>query len=105
MMDGWFYRDGTLYCYENGKPVVGWICHDGVDYYLQQDGSITTVWTTVNGKLRLFSNTGAMQTGWVTTEKGTCYLLKNGTMAEGAHTVDGQQYTFSSAGWLLESNS
>lgn len=102
--DGWFYRNGTLYCYKDGEPVVGWICYNGMDYYLQEDGSITTGWAAVNGKVRYFSNTGVMQTGWVTTQRGTCYLLKNGVMAKGVHTIDGQQYTFTSTGRLIENN-
>ncbi len=104
-LNGWFYRQGKLYYYKNSKPVTGWICYHGVDYYLQEDGSVTTGWAAINGKSRFFSDTGAMQTGWVSVEKGVCYLLKNGVMAKGNHTIKGQEYTFTSTGWLIGSNS
>lgn len=92
--DGWVWENGTWYCYDNGAPRTGWLCEDGINYYLKEDGSVTTGWANVNGKDRLFSDTGALRTGWMKTEDGLMYLLSNGIMApEGWRTIgDGLYY-------------
>ncbi len=100
--DGWIYRQGKLYCYQDEKPVTGWMHYHGMDYYLQEDGSVTTGWATIDGKDRFFSNTGVMQTGWVYTQEGTYYLFKTGIKAQGICNIEGKQYTFSDAGELME---
>ncbi len=100
--DGWFYRQGKLYCYQDGCPATGWMRYHGMDYYLQEDGSVTTGWATVDGKERFFSNTGVMQNGWKHTPEGTCYLLESGEKAKGVCTIDGKQYTFSNTGYLMD---
>lgn len=99
--DGWFYQQGTWYYYENGTPRSGWICHEGLDYYLQPDGAVTTGWATINGKARLFTDTGAMRTGWLETKYGPMYLLSNGVAAVGWRVIDRQRYYFGEDGLMV----
>ena len=100
MKNGWIYENDTWYYYEAGMPRMGWFCYQGTDYYLKQEGSVTTGWATINGKARFFSDTGAMRTGWMETEQGTLYLLSNGVAAQGWRTVDGIRYFFNENGLL-----
>lgn len=101
VLDGWVW-DGTWYYYENGVPRTGWYCYEDMDYYLKADGSVTTGWTEINGKLRFFSNTGCMRTGWVQTDAGSMYLMSNGAPAVGERTIDGTEYIFDQQGLLQE---
>jgi len=104
--NGWVYENETWYVYENDVPRTGWYRYSGVDYYLNEDGSVTTGQSEINGKLRYFTATGAMRTGWVESLDGRLYLLRNGTAARGWHTVEGSRYCFSedgilqTAGWV-----
>ena len=100
--DGWSYRQGKLYCYEDGLPVTGWVSYHGIDYYLQEDGSAANGWVTIDGRERYFSATGALQTGWVYTQRGTYYLLESGLRAHGVCAIAGMQYVFSESGRLME---
>ena len=100
MRDGWSYLDGSWYYYEAGSPRAGWFYHNGVDYYLQGDGSVTTGWAEVNGKLRYFTATGAMRTGWVITKEGPVLLLSNGALAQGWITMEGVRCWFNENGTL-----
>ena len=99
--DGWVW-DGTWYYYEEGVPRSGWYCYEGADYYLKDDGSVTTGWATINGKPRFFSNTGCMRTGWIETEAGSMYLMSNGAPAVGKRTIDGVEYRFDEMGILKQ---
>ncbi len=99
--DGWSLLNGKWCYYEHSKPRTGWFCYEGVDYYLQEDGSITTGWAEINGKDRFFTSNGAMCTGWLHTEEGSWYLLKNGQKASGWRTVEGQQYYFGENGVMM----
>lgn len=96
--DGWVYRDAVRYFYQDGKPRVGWYCHNGADYYFKEDGSVTTGWVEINGRWRCFTDTGVMRTGWVETSKGTCYMLSNGVAALGKREIDGVVYDFGDDG-------
>lgn len=98
--EGWTYENGTWYYRENGLPRSGWICSDGIDYYLREDGSVTTGWAEINGKLRYFSGTGAMRTGWLRTEAGEQYMLRNGVRATGWMDIAGEKRFFDSDGLL-----
>ncbi len=100
--DGWIWKNGTWYYYKQGVPRTGWYCSDGADYYLRPDGSVTTGWAKINGKLRYFSNTGCMRTGWILGAEGQMYLMPNGAPATGWCTVDGQKYRFDEKGILQE---
>lgn len=92
--DGWFVENGTWYCYENGQPCTGWASRIGVDYYLQEDGSVTIGWMEEDGWIRYFSATGALCSGWVTTTEGTFYWVSDGVMAEGLYQIEGIDYWF-----------
>lgn len=96
--DGWFFENGTWYCYAAGQPCTGWTTRFGVDYYLQIDGSVTTGLQEMDGWQRYFSATGAMCTGWVTTEDGVYYWLGDGVYATGWNQVDGKWYLFGDDG-------
>lgn len=98
--NGWVYEQGTWFYYENDAPKTGWLCHKGLDYYLQEDGSVTTGWAEINGKLRYFSDTGAMRVGWMETKDGTLYMLSNGVSAVGWRTIGGSKFHFDETGKL-----
>ena len=99
--DGWVWENGTWYCYQYGKPCTGWVSHLGVDYYLSDDGAVTTGWADVDGWTRYFSATGAMCTGWLTTETGVSYRLTDGTAAVGWQQIEGKRYYFDPDGSLV----
>ncbi len=101
LRDGWFVEEGVWYCYKNGKPCRGWITHLGVEYYLNDDGSVTTGWAEIDGFRRFFSNTGAVCTGWLTSVDGIHYWLSDGTEAVGMQRIAGKIYFFTEAGILL----
>ena len=98
--DGWFCENGKWYCYRNGEPRTGWYCYDGVDYYLRNDGSVTTGRVNINGQDRFFTATGAMRTGWMELDGNTYYLLSNGVAAKGWREIDGIAYFFGEDGAL-----
>lgn len=108
--DGWYYEKNTWYCYQNGQPRTGWYTSEGVDYYLKNDGSVTTGTANVGGKERIFTATGALRTGWLETKEGTKYLLSNGVCAYGWLEVDGKTYYFDVFGnkaskcWITEAS-
>lgn len=99
--EGWQYEDGCWYYYENNAPRTGWFCDNGVDYYLQEDGSAATGWKQINGKNRYFTETGAMRTGWVECQRGRFYMLSNGVAALGWKEIDGVLYYFNPFGRML----
>ena len=96
--DGWQWENSAWYYYENSQKRTGWFCDEGVNYYLQEDGSAANGWVEINGRKRFFSQTGAMRTGWVETAEGSYYLLSNGAAAVGWIQVDGQQLYFDTEG-------
>ena len=92
--DGWFFRNGTWYCYRYQRPCTGWVTYLGVDYYLKADGSVTTGWAEVDGWNRFFTASGALCTGWLTDASGTRCWLEDGTEAVGLQEIDGKLYYF-----------
>lgn len=100
-LQGWQYQDQKWYFYGNGTPRTGWLCHNGLEYYLLEDGTAATGWQEVNGKDRYFTVTGAMRTGWLDTYHGKMYLLRNGVAATGWRTVEDKLYCFDEKGILL----
>lgn len=98
--DGWVLKDGTWYYFEQGQPRTGWFCSGGVNYYLKEDGSVTTGWTQINGIDRCFTDTGALRVGWLENGKQTYYLRRNGARATGWQTVDGGKYFLGEDGVL-----
>lgn len=100
---GWALESGVWHYYEKGMPRTGWFCYDGIDYYLKEDGAVTTGWAVINGKERFFSDTGAMRTGWIKTDRGDMYLLSNGEAAHGWRAIDGKLYYFDENGLMLQS--
>lgn len=98
---GWQYADGVWRYYENGVYRTGWFCSNGVDYYLQEDGSAATGWKEINGQMRFFSNTGAMRTGWLDDNGAIYYLRSNGVPVTGQQTIDGEEHMFGTDGiWV-----
>ncbi len=101
MQDGWFWENGTWYCYEKGSPCSGWIYHLGVVYYLKEDGAATTGFAQVDGQQQYFSATGALCKGWLVTQEGTRYWLDDGSEAKLWQQIDGQRYYFGQDGLLV----
>ncbi len=101
MPDGWQWKNGTWYFYKNGRACTGWIRDLGVDYYLNEDGSVTTGWTDIDGWRYYFSPTGAMCIGWLTTPDGTVYRTDDGLEALGWQEIEGKRYYFDEYGFLV----
>ncbi len=99
--NGWSVTDGVWYYYKNGKPCTGWLTYLSVEYYLNDDGSVTTGWAEIDGFRRYFSPTGAVCTGWVTAPDGVHHFLPDGTEAVGMQSIDGKTYFFTEEGLLV----
>lgn len=97
--DGWYWEEGTWYCYENNKPRTGWYTYMGVTYYLDDSGAVTTGWTTIEEKEYYFTDTGAMHTGWLQTKKGLRYSGVDGVFVKGWQVIDYSKYFFSDKGY------
>lgn len=100
--DGWFFENGTWYCYENGAPCTGWVTRFGVDYFLQEDGAVTTGWQQEEDWVRYFSDTGALCSGWTTTDRGLYYWVSDGVYATGRQSIGAKQYLFGDDGIFIE---
>ena len=100
--DGWFFENGTWYCYEDGQPCTGWATRFGVDYYLQDTGAVTTGLQELDGWQRYFSTTGAMCIGWVTTQDGAYYWISDGVYATGWQRIGDSWYLFGEDGLLIK---
>lgn len=100
--EGWFFENGTWYCYEQGTPCTGWVTRFGVDYYLQESGAVTTGWLEEDGWMRYFSACGALCTGWTTTDRGLYYWVSDGVYATGQQTIDGKVYLFGEDGIFIK---
>lgn len=99
--DGWLWKKGTWYFYKNGRACTGWIRDLGVDYYLNEDGSVTTGWMDIDGWRYYFSPTGAMCIGWLTTPDGTVFRTDDGLQAMGWQEIEGKRYYFDEYGFLV----
>lgn len=99
--DGWFYEDGTWFCYEKGKPCTGWVNWCGTRYYLLDSGAVSVGWTEVEGQEYFFSDTGALCTGWMTLGEETVYRREDGTLVAGWLSLDGGRYYFDESGYLV----
>ena len=99
--DGWFLEDGIRYFYRAGQPCTGWVTYLGVDYYLQDNGAVTTGLASVDGWMRYFSATGALCSGWVTTQDATYFWMPDGTLATGLQEIESNLYLFSEEGMLI----
>lgn len=84
--DGWFWENGSWYCYKYGKPCTGWVSHCGVEYYLDENGAALTGWQEIDGWTRYFSATGAMVTGHLVLDGERCCFDENGILQEKGQT-------------------
>ena len=75
-------------------PRKGWLRSYGVEYYLREDGSVTTGWAKVEGEDRFFSDTGALCVGWLRTQEGVRYSLSDGSFAHGWQIIGNSLYYF-----------
>ena len=75
--EGWFFENGSWYCYENGQPKVGWVENAGVAYYLDDAGAALTGWQSVDGSLYKFSGSGAKLCAMEAEYEGAVYVLND----------------------------
>lgn len=80
--DGWFWDDGSWYCYKYEKPCTGWVNYCGVEYYLDETGAAVTGWQEIDGWQRYFSATGAMVTGHLVLDGESYYFDEYGILQE-----------------------
>lgn len=85
--EGWFFENGSWYCYENGQPKCGWVEDAGVGYYLDDTGAALTGWQSVDGSLYKFSGSGAKLYSMEAEYDGAVYVLDD----TGVATVKGKE--------------
>lgn len=137
LVTGWFA--GAHYFHPDGTLATGWLELDGKYYYLGQDGRVkkgivemedgseyllneqgfvssgwTTVfdrlyyadneghplygWQEIDGKKHYFEESGAAASGWLKMDGFTYYFYTDGAPAQGKLVIDGQTHYFASTG-------
>lgn len=99
--NGWFLKDGTWFCYEDGNPGTGWTSWCGATYYLLDNGAVSVGWSEIDGKEYYFSLGGALTSGWLTQGGDVFYRRESGELVAGWLTVDGLRYCFDESGVLM----
>jgi uncharacterized protein YqgV (UPF0045/DUF77 family) len=112
MKDGWHQENSDWY-YLNpisdgtrGAMKTGWQSTQTDWYYMGDDGKMKTGWVQDNNNWYYLNpisdgTKGAMRTGWLKENGSWYYLRGDGSMVTGSHSIDGQVYTFDSAGKLI----
>ncbi|MCE5221769.1 MAG: cadherin-like beta sandwich domain-containing protein [Clostridium sp.] len=76
----WKYIDGTGEALKN----KWWFDKNtGKNYYLKEDGTMSTGWFNDNSNWYYFNENGEMKTGWICLDKNWYYLSKSGVMQLG----------------------
>lgn len=81
-LDGFVWRNGKWYVYQNGMPRTGWFTYFGITYYANEEGLLATNWTELDGKLYYFTENGCLYTGYLTLANNSPLLFENGLMKE-----------------------
>ena len=105
VLDGWMWKNGSWYCYDEGKTCTGWTNRDGVKCYLDENGRAVTGWMEVDGKQLYFSGSGTLCTGWLATDAGMTWRDSDGVAATGLQTIGTRQYWFDQEGLLTTDGS
>lgn len=80
----WFYDKNTgknFYLKEDGSMTTNWFNYNGAWYYFGTDGAMTTGWQLSGGVWYYLNSEGRMQTGWIKDAGKYYYLNSNGAMA------------------------
>ncbi|NCC44948.1 MAG: hypothetical protein EOM18_15525, partial [Clostridia bacterium] len=81
--DGFVTKNGTIYFYQNGKPVsAGWHQAGQTWCYTNASGEVATGWKTVGEKRYYFDSEGKMLIGWQNIGGNWYYL--SGTYSDGS---------------------
>jgi glucan-binding YG repeat protein len=94
----WVWR-----CYENGNPRTGWYEENGLRYYLQEDGTVTTGKAKIDGKNYVFTDRGVMHTGWLRNGSYMRYYGQEGVFLTGWQDIENSKYFFNSKGYRITS--
>ena len=73
-------------------PCSGWDQHDGIWYYINDDGSRATGWKKINSKWYYFASDGAMKTSWQKIGSKWYYFSGGGIMQTGWKQVSDKWY-------------
>lgn len=96
--EGWAYKQGDWYYYQNATPVTGWQSICGVTYYMDETGKAVSGLYTVDGVERRFSDMGAVISGWQEESGQLVYRLDDGSLAVGMQNINSQLHYFDDAG-------
>ena len=130
--NGWFYKGGKWYLYENGAKLTGWVTFKSKRYYLDTDGTLkTNCWigkryVKSNGEMAKDEwvdeyqyyvdasgirkdNVTFKTTNWIKNTKGWRYKTAAGFIKNQWKKIDHRmyyfdQYGYMKTGWLKEGN-
>ncbi len=103
---GWVTENGLQYFVQSdGTKKTGWLQQSGVWYYLGSTGGMQTGWAKVGGAWYYLTSSGAMKTGWLQQGGAWYYLKSSGAMATGQLTINGKSESFDSSGAWVDSSS
>ena len=106
----WKSIDGVWYYFDaNGNMTTGWQQIGGIWYYMNSSGAMTTGWQQIGGTWYYMNSSGAMQTGWQQIGGTWYYMNGSGAMQTGWQTIGNQTYYLNeggamATGWKLVEN-
>jgi len=95
--------DDTIFVFdEDGKLLEGWQTDKSGDkFYVNQDGTMASGPTTIDGKTYNLDENGIPKTGWLNIEGDRYYYNEDGTAATGSTRLKDRYYTFDTKGKLI----
>ena len=106
----WKSIDGVWYYFDtNGNMTTGWQQIGGIWYYMNSSGAMMTGWQQIGGTWYYMNSSGAMQTGWQQIGGTWYYMNGSGAMQTGWQTIGNQTYYLNeggamATGWKLVEN-
>ena len=103
--DGWANEDGSVYYYQLGQKVKGWLVTGGQRYWLDATtGALATnKWFVQAGSVYFAKADGTIARGWLTLGSDTFYFNDDGKQQFGLISVGGVLYYIQSDGRLTSS--
>ena len=99
MSTGWICPNGVWYYLgPDGVMLTGLQSVSGKTYFLNDSGAMHVGWKQIDGKWRYFSGSGAMSTGWICPNGVWYYLGPDGVMLTGLQSVSGKTYFLNDSG-------
>ena len=104
---GWKLIESKWYNFnDDGIMNTGWIKDNEKWYHISQGGAMNTGWIKdSDGQWYYLGENGEMNIGWISENENWYYINPNGIMQTGDLELNGNLYTFSNSGVLLNSQS